>query len=265
MDNGDIIQKMAEFMESGREFALATVVSAEGSTLAKPGFKLILSSEGEPLYGTLGGACPESAISALAQDVVRHNRAKAVKVHLEQTEASLQGIISRKNDDEIFVETFCGGTIEIFIEPYMNAKVLTVIKQGGKDDVADSIFAISKQAGLKCDILDLSDISRGEDPLKLYKFTDRNYVVVLTKGNDDIRVLEHLSRLKLPYLGLMASRKRFEYDSTELKGKVSEKFLKSIHSPIGIGIGAISPGEIAISIISEVIMAMRQPDIKKNA
>ena len=40
MDNGDIIQKMAEFMESGREFALATVVSAEGSTLAKPGFKL---------------------------------------------------------------------------------------------------------------------------------------------------------------------------------------------------------------------------------
>lgn len=265
MDNGDIILKMAELMESGREFALATVVNAEGSTLAKPGFKLILSNNGETLYGTLGGACPESAISLLAQDVIKNGRAKAVKVHLEQTEASLQGIVSRKNDDEIFVETFCGGTIEIFIEPYLNANILTIIKQGGKDDIADAISEISKTAGIRSEILDLSDLTNGEDPLKRHKFSERNYVVILTKGNDDIRVLEHLSRLNLPYIGLMASRKRFEYDSSELKDKVSQKFLKSIHSPIGINIGAISPGEIAISIISEVILAMRQSNIKKNA
>ena len=50
---------------------MATVVSIEGSSLGKPGFKVIISGTGEVLYGTLGGVCPESAIVSAAKMTMR--------------------------------------------------------------------------------------------------------------------------------------------------------------------------------------------------
>ncbi len=268
MNNNDIISFVSSLAERGKQFVLATVINAEGSTLAKPGFKVVFSEEGEVLYGTLGGACPENAISSHVESVAESGSPKVVKVHLEQAENSILEMNRNVNIDEIFVETFCGGTIEIFLEPFMSKKRMVIIKQGGKEDLADLITKMSPDLGMLSHIVDLSDLKTGPDgniiePLDSVKYGENDCVVILTKGNDDLKVLEHLSKFKPGYIGLLASRKRSEYDFKQLKGKVSDSFLKKIHTPIGMDIGAVTPGEIAISIFAEVISLNRSENGKK--
>ncbi len=262
MQDQDVFTFAARLSESGQPFAVATVIRAEGSTLAKPGFKVILSKDGRLLFGSLGGACPEGAIAGPAAECLKDGKPKIVRVHLEEAEKSIKEMHLNTNPDEIFVETFCGGTMELFIEPFLPKKRIVVIKQAGKDDVADSIMQIAGTVGLTSEILDLSAITFNEkgsaiDPLENFQFTPNDYAVILTKGSDDVKVLMHLAQHKLPYIGLMASRKRSTHDFKELKGSVDDAFIESIHTPIGVDIGAIQPQEIALSIIAEIIKEIR--------
>jgi xanthine dehydrogenase accessory factor len=78
-------------------------------------------------------------------------------------------------------------------------------------------------------------------------------------------VLEEISKHKVRYVGLLASKKRIksDFDSLEAKG-VSKEFLTSIHAPIGIDLGAITPAEISLSIISEVVSIRRKQQDQKS-
>ncbi len=264
MDNSEIVRQMSELYAQGKSFVLATVVKAEGSSLAKPGFKVVLSDKGEILKGTLGGACPESAIADAAARVLESGLGKTIRVHLDETSESLKKMAANADPDEIFVETFCGGTIEIFLEPFLQQERIVLVKQGGKDDVAEAIASIAESVSLNCSILDLSIMPTTEtggvsDPLTTFKFRPTDSVVILTKGNDDLRVIRHLAGTKVQYIGMMASRKRSSHDFEQLKTGVDESFLKSIHTPIGLNIGAVYPWEIATSIIGEIISTKRKP------
>lgn len=263
MDNSEIVRQMSDLYAQGRSFVLATVVSAEGSTLAKPGFKVVLSEKGEILKGTLGGACPESAIAEAAARVLSTGAGKSIRVHLDETSESLKKMSGNTDPDEIYVETFCGGTIEIFLEPYLQQERIVLVKQGGKEDVAEAISSIAQSVSINCNILDLSVMQKTEngsisDPLTSFHFRPTDSVVILTKGNDDLRVLRHLAKQKVAYIGLMASRKRSAHDFEQLKSELGDAFLQSICTPIGVDIGAVFPWEIAVSIVGEIISAKRK-------
>lgn len=268
MDNTEIVRQMSDLYAQGKSFVLATVVRAEGSSLAKPGFKVVLSESGEILNGTLGGACPESAIADAAARVLTAGSARSIRVHLEETSESLKKMSKKSDPDDIYVETFCGGTIEIFLEPYLQQERIVVIKQGGKEDVAEAIAAIAKSVSVNCDILDLSLFSKTDgngisDPLTSFHFLPTDSVVIVTKGNDDLKVLRHLAKQKVAYIGLMASRKRSAHDFEQLKSDLSEGFLKSIHTPIGVDIGAVYPWEIAVSIVGEIVSSRKKKALQK--
>ncbi len=112
--------KMVNVLTSqGTPFAVATVIKTEGSSLAKPGFKVTISGAGKVLIGSLGGACPESAISDAAKTTIRTGTPKIVKVFLENVEDAVNAVLKIKSEDEIHVETNCGGTMEIYIEPHL--------------------------------------------------------------------------------------------------------------------------------------------------
>jgi len=112
--------KMLDTLVSGgTPFAVATVVRIEGSSIGKPGFKVIISSEGGVLYGSLGGACPESAIAATAKNTIRTGIPRKVKVFLESVDNAVGAVVKSQSEDEIHLETNCGGAMEIYIEPYL--------------------------------------------------------------------------------------------------------------------------------------------------
>jgi xanthine dehydrogenase accessory factor len=106
-------------MSKGAPFAVVTIVKTEGPSLGKAGFKMIMSGAGDVLYGTLGGVCPESAIASVAKETLTTGTPKVVNVFLDSTENAVGAILKSKNKDEIHVETNCGGTMEIYVEPYI--------------------------------------------------------------------------------------------------------------------------------------------------
>ncbi|WP_393970889.1 XdhC family protein [Oxyplasma meridianum] len=260
-------ETIMKLKEDGKQFTIATVIKTEGSSVAKPGFKALVQGD-HIIHGNLGGSCPESVIVEESEKVLKTGKPKIFKVHMEKTTDSLTALIKNRSDDDIYVETFCGGSIEVYLEPYFPTERLVIIGQGGRDEVENQLLKFGKLVGFKTLVVDpLPNLDQDPDELisdlgfKLdnLEILPTDFVVILTKGDTDIPALEAVSKHKPSYVGIMASRKRFKNDVEILKGKgISESFLKSVHSPIGMDIGAVTPSEIALSIISEIIKEKRK-------
>lgn len=259
----EFAQVMSSLVSRGEPFVVATVVKTEGSSIGKPGFKVIISRTGEVLYGTLGGACPESALVPSAKMTLRTGTPKTVKIYLENVEDSVGAVVKNQSEDEIHVETNCGGNMELYIEPYLPTQRLVLIGQGGKDDVEDALVKLGKSLDFEVIVIDHSPVL-SEKPDQLigelnydvgkFAFSDSDSVVLLTKGGRDVEILQALSKFKLRYVGMMASMQRVRDDVAKLReAKVNEKFITALRSPIGTDIGAVTPAEIALSIMSEVV------------
>src|SRR5580658_5649186 len=247
----DLTHFMNDLAEKREPFVMATVVRIHGSSLGKPGFKAVVSKDGRIVHGTVGGVCPESAIATMSMDALRTGRAKVVKVYLEDARNALDGTLRNSNPDEIYVETNCGGMMEIYVDPYLPADRLILIGQGGKDDVEEGLVKFGKALGFETIVIDHMPVL-SEDPDRLitdldydidgFAFSDSDSVVVLTKGERDAGVLETLSKKKARFVGMLASMQRVSDDFVELKRRgVSQAFIDSIHAPIGVDIGAVSP------------------------
>jgi xanthine dehydrogenase accessory factor len=263
----DFIHFVDQLAEKREPFVVATVVRIHGSSLGKPGFKAVVSREGRIVFGTIGGVCPESAIATMALDALRTGQAKVVKVHLEDARSALDGTLRNPSPDEVYVETNCGGMMEIYVEPYLPADRLVLIGQGGKDDVEDGLVKMGKALGFETIVIDHLPVL-SEDPdvlvtdldydLNRFQFAESDTVVVLTKGERDVPTLEAVSKHKVRFVGMLASLQRVTEDVEELRRRgVPTAFLESLHSPIGVDIGAITPEEVVVSIMADVIATKR--------
>ena len=267
MKNLDFIKRLHELTDQGVSFAVATVVRIEGSSLGKPGFKAIVTGEAV-LFGSLGGVCPESAIVSTAEKVIESGRPRTVRIFLEEAGRAIAGMAKSGSEDEIYVETFCGGMMEVYVEPYLPSDRLVIIGQGGKDEVEDALVRMGRFLDFEVVVIDRTPVLSEQpdkilrdikDDLSNFEFKPTDFVVLLTKGAYDIPALLGLSPSQVKYVGMLASRKRIKEDFEQLRAKgVQEDFLGSIHSPIGIDIGAISPEEIALSIAAELISERRR-------
>ena len=256
-------------------FAVATVVKTEGSSLGKPGFKVIISSSGEALYGSLGGVCPESAIASVAKKTIRTGTPKVVKVFLESVENSVGAVLKSQDEDEIHVETNCGGSMEIYVEPFLPQQRLVLIGQGGKDDVEDALVKLGKSLDFDVIVIDHSPVLSEQPDLLIsdvsydlgsFGFESSDSVVVLTRGARDVEILRVLSKFKLRYVGLLASHQRARENADKLRvAGASEQFLASLRSPVGSDIGAVTPAEIALSIMSEIVAQKYGKEVPRKA
>jgi xanthine dehydrogenase accessory factor len=267
LNQRDFARFIDRLTEKREPFVVATVVRIRGSSLGKPGFKAVVSREGRIVFGTIGGVCPESAVATMAQEAIRTGKARIVTVHLEDARAAVEGTLRSPSPDEVYVETNCGGTMEIYVEPYLPPDRLIMIGQGGKDDVEDGLVNMGKTLGFETIVIDHLPVLTG-DPDQLitdldydldkFQFLETDSVVVLTKGERDVATLETLSRKKVRFVGLLASLQRIKTDVEELKSRgVEPAFIESLHSPVGVDIGAITPEEVVVSIMADVVATKR--------
>lgn len=275
MRAGEYAERISALASKGETFAVATVTKTEGSTLAKPGFKIVISKDGDVLAGTLGGGCPEGPIVQAAQGAMRDGESCVLRVHLVDAVSAVKGTVASPKDNEIYVETNCGGTLEVFIEPMLPTERLVLIGAGGKDDVEDALVHLGKSLGLRVVVVDPLPVLR-EEPDEIHKIadlnpsslsiSDRDSVVVLTKGARDVEVLQTLSKTNARFVGLLASRHRLRGNLEVLrKLGVREEFLSSLHAPIGLDIGAKTPPELALSILADVIATKYGKDVPHKA
>jgi len=252
-------------------FAQALVVKTEGSTLAKTGFKILIAHDGRVVGGTLGGGCPEGPIVELARQAMKDGKPRLLLVHLVDAEREIRGTFGEATEGEIYVETNCGGTLEVFVEPMLPAERIVIIGQGGKDDIEEALVRFGKTLGFETVVVDpVPQLQERPDRILETAELDgrelalgpRDSVIVLTKGERDVAILAALSREDARFVGLLASRARLKKDLDELLAAgVSETFLGRLHAPIGLDIGAQTPAELALAILADVVATKYGKDV----
>lgn len=263
MDPAAFVGTISDLASKREPFAVASVVRTEGSTLGKPGFKIVISKEGDVVHGTLGGGCPDGPIVQVALQTLGTGTPRVVRVHLVDVTKAVEGTVAPEGPDDLYVETNCGGTMEIYVEPYLPPNRLVVVGQGGRDELEDALVHFGKRLGYEVVVVDhLPGLTEKPDQLiqeidydlAEFPFGPRDAVVVLTKGGRDLAVLKALSRARVGYVGMLASHTRTRENVDALRaGGVPESFLASLHAPIGLDIGGRTPAELALAILAEIV------------
>jgi xanthine dehydrogenase accessory factor len=263
------LSKVEEFKD--HKLAVATITKTFGSTLGKPGFKMLITEKGEIIYGTLGGGCPEGPIVKIGLDVIKSQTTRVAQVFLEDVKTALGKISVSNNGDEIHVETNCGGNMEILIEPYSPRPTLMVFGDTFNSPLERTLVNVGREVGFKtiehnplgaCGNPDLVSASLDIDSIKI---PEGAYVILVTRGVNDSPLLKHLSKFKLNYVGIVASKNRWSATRKELEDAgVSREFIERVHAPAGLDINSVLLEEIAISILAEIIEQRRMPDSKQR-
>lgn len=271
MKTPEYTERLNELASRRESFAVATVTKTEGSTLAKPGFKILISSRGDVVRGTLGGGCPEGPICEVALQTMREGTPRVVRVHLVDAAKAVAGTLQTSSEDEIYVETDCGGTLEIFVEPMLPTERVILVGQGGRDDIEDALVHQAKALGFEVVVVDpLPELREAPDAIlksevldpKALPIGSRDSVIVLTKGDRDVDILASLSKTNARFVGLLASRRRLRKDMEELERRgVAQEFRSKLHAPIGLDIGARTPPELALAIMADVVATKYGRDV----
>ena len=259
--NEDVLPAAAAALERGEPSALVTIVRASGSTPQRTGAKMLVFADGRTV-GTIGGGCYENDALGRARDAIATGKPALVHYDLNDDFVQESGLI-------------CGGQMEVYIDPIAPTPPLYVI---GAGHVGWHLGRIAADAGFRLHVVDdrekFANAERfpGADTIEvddLAAWLHRAdlpasaYVVVVTRGHThDFEAVRALAARDLRYLGLIGSRAKVAriFDALEAEGMPRE-CLARVHAPIGLDIGAITPAEIAISILAELIAIRHGKDV----
>ena len=241
----DLLILAAALRERDEPFVLATVVRCERPTFAKPGAKALIRADGA-ITGWVGGACAEPVVVREALAALRDGQPRLVSLVGESGRVAgrVEGI------RELPMTCHSGGTLEIYVEPYLPKPVLLLIGHG---PVVETLAALGRAVDYTVTVAEVDP--QALDGLVL---TPRTAVVVATHGEVDEGMLERMLDTGAGYVSLVASRKRAAAIVESLRGRgVPVARLSRLKAPAGLDIGAVSPAEIAVSILAEIIQLQR--------
>lgn len=258
--NNRILEKANEFLSQSVPFALATVVRRERPTSGEPGDKAIITSDGEFL-GWIGGSCAQPTVLQEAKKAIADGEPRLVVLTPNLNEEPREGV------DLYRMTCYSGGTMEIYIEPYLPAPQLLVC---GASPAAEALVKIGAAVGFNVVLTDPSatkekfsaaDVILAQiEPDKLGAVREL-YAVVATNGNWDEEAIKALLPLSPNYLGLVASKKRFQQIFKQLTDDgVPQEKLDLIKCPAGIDMPARTFPEVALSIIAEIVTLRRSQE-----
>jgi xanthine dehydrogenase accessory factor len=244
----DVVQALLELLTSRQRGALATVVRASGSTPQRPGARLLLREDGSTL-GTVGGGAIELAV----------------------LEALRRTLVTR--EPELLIRDLahdlgmcCGGRMEIFVEPILPSPRLWLL---GAGHVAKPTAALARSVGFEVLVIDereeLNTAERfpdcqlvlGDPGAELRKATlgDGDWVLIMTHDHQlDEAALAAAAGKGAQYVGLVGSKRKVFRLVERVRTKRDGDFpLQRVYAPVGLDIGAVSPEEIAVSIVAELV------------
>jgi xanthine dehydrogenase accessory factor len=247
------LKKADELVARGESFALAVVVRTEGPSSGKAGDKAIVTADGQ-LWGWVGGGCTQPVVIKEALKALRDGRARLVRITPEASPESPVGVV------DYAMKCHSGGALDIFIEP-VNAKPRILIL--GRSPVAKTLARLAAAvdfsvavAAPEASAANFPDADIVLDDLGLCdaKIGPQTFIVVSTQGERDEEGVELALSTDATYIAFVASRTKAEkiLKSFATAG-ATEESLKRVRAPAGMGIGAKSPEEIAVSILAEII------------
>lgn len=243
MSDDDLRRRADELRRARVPYVHAQVVLAEPPTSAKPGAEALVLVDGT-VEGFVGGECAESTV--LAQGLALLDSGQSLLLRISPTPEADQ-------DGKLVVHNPClsGGTLEIFMQPVLPAPSMVVV---GMAPIAVALRGVATQLGWA--VAESAHVDA--DAL-----AGVAAVVVASHGRDEEHALLAALDADVPYIGLVASRKRGASVIEALDRCAS--ITSRIHSPAGLDIGARTPDEIALSIMSEIVSLRPRPSGRQVA
>ena len=251
--NQEVFAALSDALKKGEEVALVTIVSSTGSTPQRVGAKMLVYADGRTV-GTIGGGCYENDAFWKAREAITARKPVTLSFELNDDFAQESGLV-------------CGGQMEVFIEPVEASPEVYVF---GAGHVGYFVAKMAHDVGFRVHVVDDREkfanterFGEGIDVLvedipswvEQHPLPASAYAVIVTRGHrHDLDALRMLARQPLRYLGLIGSKAKVKriFDALREEGVLPDT-LRPIHAPIGLDIGAITPQEIAVSIVAELI------------
>lgn len=254
----DLFEEIVRMRRAGLPAALCTVLLARGSTPGKDAMKMLVRADGS-ILGSVGGGCVEADAIQMALEVIHTDRAQTQSFRLTQRDLPDSGLI-------------CGGQVTILAEPVV-PPVLVLL---GGGHVSSAAVRVAKECGLRVAVCDTREdyanptvhpqadecfAGSWHEAVARYAPAKHHYLVIVTRGHKDdadaLRaVWEH--RCEPKYLGMIGSKaKKVTLDKILADEGVDPAWLAAVQTPIGLPIGAKASGEIAVSLVAELVRLRR--------
>ena len=248
------IHRAAELEKKSVPFAIATVIDTVAPTSAKPMAKAIITIDGK-MEGWIGGGCAKDTIIDEALHCLKTGMASVLRLSPEQL---ADGKVSYKK--EVFLTCESGGTLEFHIEPVLPMTKLVIY---GNTPTVKALSKMGEHLGYEVYALapGISKMDLPDGVIKKEEFSiieGQCVAIVATQGDGDLKALRAAVASKPEFLSLIASKKKTNTLLKQLENEGIEKdIIGSIKFPAGLDIGAITPQEIAVSIMAELVQQKR--------
>lgn len=248
----EILKALQEADAEGRPAALCTIVNTRGAVPRHAGTKMVVFGDGSFL-GTVGGGEVENLVLKEALSAIEDGKSRFLSYDLIDVEKGDPGV--------------CGGSLSVFVEPYVHPSTVIII---GAGHVGRAVAYLAGWLGFRVIISDdrkalcTPEKTPGGDiylPLAMNELAGEidinpnTYLVLVTRGVDvDVAGLPSLLETEAAYIGLIGSKRRWNHTREKLQEiGITEEQISRIKSPIGLDINAETPEEIAVSIMAEII------------
>ncbi|MBP1782129.1 XdhC family protein [Micromonospora chalcea] len=228
-----IARRTQDLTVSRAPFVHATVVRAQDPTSARPGDDAVILPDGT-IEGFVGGVCAENSVRAAALDTLRDGKALLLRVLPDGTPAFPETPGARV----VVNPCHSGGALEIFLRPVLPVPVLGLV---GDTPISAAVATLAA-------FLDFEVAMSGD-------YAGATAVVVASLGKGEQDAIRAALDAGVGHIALVASRKRGAAVLDELALSDAER--ARVRTPAGLEIGARSPQEIALSIMAEVVRALR--------
>jgi xanthine dehydrogenase accessory factor len=262
----EVMDLVAQLKAAEEAFVLATVVRTVSVTAAKAGAKAIIRPDGTIVAGWIGGGCARGAVLKAAQEALADGEPRMVSVQPENLLAELGVKPGETREGVRFASNMCPskGTMDIFVEPVLPHPSLVIL---GASPVAMSLASQARQLGYHVTLAapaadrvaepDAHVIVDGFEPRYLNEA--RRFVVVSTQGKGDEAALRAALAIDADYHAFVGSRRKMASLREKLIAAGADTVaIDDVKAPAGLDLGAITPEEIAMSILAEIMVERRR-------
>ena len=256
-----IYEEVLRLKRQGRTSAIATIVECRGSSPQKQGAKMLVRDDGS-IMGTLGGGCLESEVVQASLMTMKDGQPITLPFELTEREGGL----------------VCGGKVLVYIEPVMLEPLLVIL---GAGHVGKTLSKLARFTGFRVTVIDdrhefanqenipdanelmVRDFEQAFENLTIGKDSS---IVIATRGhNHDLDAVKAALGTEADYVGLLGSRRKkaLLYKALE-EGGFSQEDVSRVIIPVGMEIGSVTPEEISVSIMAQIIQKRRANNVSRN-
>lgn len=262
----DLHDLMNRLRARGEPFVLATVVRTISVTAAKAGAKAVIGPDGDIAGGWIGGGCARGATLKAARQALEDGQTRLVSLQPEELLADLGVEAGEEREGVRFAKNMCPsqGTMDIFIEPVLPRPQLVIL---GASPVAVALADLGPRVGF-----DITVCAPADDQPAFASANERiegfalpvetsaeRYLVISTQGRGDLAALKAAVQVGAEHVAFVGSRRKADSLRQKLAEEgVANDRLDRIKAPAGLDLGAITPEEIALSILAEILRLRRK-------